>query len=338
MKKILAIACLLTTAAPASAAVTLTVNNWAAPNYMLSIVAVDLCNDIAAVTQGRVKCNILPKAVASPTQSFDAVVNGIVDIGYTVHGYNTGRFPLTEVVEFPLLGDTSEVMSVAYQRIHERMLAKANEHKGVIVLAVHNHGPGQIFTTKKAVKSMSDLKGLKMRIGGGVLTQVCEKIGVVPLLRPATEAYEMLSTGVADGVFFAKDGIIPYNLTDVIKYTTFVPGGMYNLSFGWFINPDKWNSIPASDRALIQPLFGEALARRVGKLYDAADTKNVQALKDAKIPIVTAGPEFIAELGGQVSGLKEVWIKKADAKGVNGAAVLDALLAEVKVVRKELGQ
>lgn len=338
MKKFLTLVFLLASYLPASAEVTLTVNNWAAPNYTLTLAAKGLCEDIATVTEGRVKCNILPKAVASPTQSFDAVVNGIVDIGYTVHGYNTGRFPLTEVVEFPLLGNTSEVMSIAYQRIYDRMLAEAGENKGVKVLAMHNHGPGQIFTTKVQVKSVGDLSGLKMRIGGGVLTQICETIGVVPLLRPATEAYEMLSTGVADGVFFAKDGIIPYNLTDVIHYATFVPGGMYNLSFGWFMNPEKWNSIPEADRALIEPLFGEALAQRIGKMYDSADTENVQALKDHNIPVVDADDAFIAELGSQVAGLKAAWVEKAKAKGIDGEAVLKALQEEVETVRKELGQ
>lgn len=338
LKKILAFSCLLAGVSPAAAEVTLTVNSWAAPNYILSIAAVDLCDDIASVTEGRVKCNILPKAVASPTQTFDAVVDGIVDIGYTVHGYNAGRFPLTEVVEFPLFGDTSEAMSVAYQRIFERMLAQADEHKGVMVLAVHNHGPGQIFTTRKKVEKLADLNGLKMRIGGGVLTQISEQIGVVPLLRPAPEAYEMLSTGVADGVFFAKDGIVPYNLPDVIGHATFVPGGMYNLSFGWFINPDKWNSIPEADRNLIQPLFGEAFAHRIGKIFDTVDKDNVKALDAANIPYTTAGPEFVAELDAKIAGLKQAWIEKAKAKGIDGAAVLEALETELETVRKELGQ
>lgn len=338
MKKIIAFAGFMMAAAPATAEVTLNVNSWAAPNYPLASKTVELCDDIAKVTEGRVKCNILPKAVASPSQTFDAVADGIVDIGYIVHGYTAGRFTLAQAVEFPLLGDTSEVMSIAYQRVYDRMLAGANEHDGVIVLAVHTHGPGQIFNIRRPIEKLSDLNGLKMRIGGGVINDVSALLGVVPLLKPATEVYELLSTGVADGVFFAKDGVVPYHLPDVVKHATFVPGGMYNISFGWFANPDKWNSIPEADRALIQPLLGEAMARRMGKAFDAADAVAVKALEDKGIPMVTAGPEFIAELESTVGGLKKSWIEKAKAMSVDGAAVLDALRAEVEVVKKELNQ
>ncbi|WP_323012999.1 TRAP transporter substrate-binding protein [Devosia sp.] len=319
-------------ATPANAQVVLNVNNWAGPTYPLATEAAGLCEDIKTVTEGRVVCNILPKPIATPAQTFDAVVSGIVDIGYTVHGYTEGRFVLTKAVEFPLFGDTAETMSVAYQRVYDQMLADANEHEGVKVLAVHVHGPGQIFNIRKEIKAMSDLNGLKMRVGGGVINDVSALVGVVPILKPATEVYELLSTGVADGVFFAKDGVIPYNLPEVVKYTTFVPGGMYNLSFGWFANPDKWNSIPEADRALIEPLLGETLARRLGAKFDEADGVAPQALADAGIPVTIADEAFLAELAETTEPLRAAWFEDAAKFGVDGQAVLDALKAEVAKV------
>ncbi len=324
-------------AGSASAEVVLNVNNWAGPSYPLASQTVALCADIEEVTEGRVKCNILPKAVASPTQTFDAVASGIVDVGYIVHGYTAGQFVLTKAVEFPLFGDTAEAMSVAYQRIHDRMLAQANEHDGVKVLAVHTHGPGQVFNIRKPIERIEDLEGLKMRVGGGVINDVSEAIGVVPILKPATEVYELLSTGVADGVFFAKDGVVPYNLPDVVKYATFVPGGMYNISFAYLINEDSWNSIPEADRALIEPLIGEGMARRMGKQFDMADQAARDALEAAGIPIVEADEEFVAGLARTTEGLRADWIAQAAELGVDGQAVLDALQAEVEKVMAEGG-
>lgn len=317
-------------AAPASAEVTLNVNSWAAPGYPLNPQAVALCNDIAKVTEGRVKCNILPKAVASPTQTYDAVASGVVDIGYIVHGYTAGRFVLTEAPEFPLMGDDAEIMSAAYQRIHDRMLAKANEHKGVVVLAVHTHGPGLIFNNKQPVEKLADLNGLKMRVGGGVINNVAKLVGAVPILKPATEVYEMISGGVADGVFFAKDGIAPYKLDDIIKHVTYVPGGFYNISFGWLANPAKWATIPEKDRKLIQPLLGEALARRLGAAFDVEEEKGVEALKKKGIKIHTASQEFIDELRPKIAPLEKEWIARAAKLNVDGAAVLKALREENK--------
>lgn len=319
----------------ARAEVTLNVNSWAGPTYPLATEIAGLCDDIARVTEKRVVCNILPKAVASPTQTFDAVANGIVDIGYIVHGYTAGRFELTKAVEFPLFGDTAEAMSVAYQRVHDKMLAGAKEHEGVKVLALHVHGPGQIYNIRKEIKTLGDLNGLKMRVGGGVINDVSADLGVVPILKPATEVYELLSTGVADGVFFAKDGVVPYKLPEVVKFATFVPGGMYNLSFGLLANPDKWNSIPEADRALIEPLIGETYSRRISRKFDAADSVAADALAKAGIPVTVADEAFLADLAKATEPRRTEWIAKAGTLGVDGAAVLEALRAEVAKVQAE---
>ena len=319
-------------AGTAGADVTLNVNSWAGPTYPLATETEGLCADIAEATENRVTCNILPTAVASPTQTFDAVADGIVDIGYIVHGYTAGRFVLTKAVEFPLFGDTAEDMSVAYQRVHDRMLAEADEHAGVEVLSVFTHGPGQVFNIRKPIESLSDLEGLKMRVGGGVIVDVSEAVGVVPILKPATEVYELLSSGVADGVFFAKDGVVPYNLPEVVTNATFVPGGMYNISFALLANPDTWNSIPEADRALIEPLIGEGFARRIARKFDEADAVAVGALEEAGIPVVEADDAFVAELDAATGPLREAWIAEAEALGVDGQAVLDALQEELSAI------
>ena len=66
--------------------------------------------------------------------------DGSADLSFITHGYTPGRFALTDVAEFPFLGDTSEVTSVAYQRIHDKYLAKHDEHKGIHLLGVFTHG------------------------------------------------------------------------------------------------------------------------------------------------------------------------------------------------------
>ena len=319
--------------APVAAQVTLNASSWVPPSHPITAtMLVPLCNDIDKATSGRVKCNILPKAPVAAPQTFDAVRDGLIDLSYTVHGYTPGRFVLTDAVEFPFMADTSEVMSVAYQRVYERMLAKADEHKGVVPLAMMTHGPGQIYHVSKPIGSIADLKGQKIRVGGGLINEITKSLGAVPLLRPAPEVFEILKTGVADGVFFPKESVGSFKLTPVLKHATFVPGGLYNVSFVWMANPAKWSTIPAADLALIQPLLGEALSRRSGKAWDAADEKGVQAMKEANISIQTASPAFIDEIRKATAPLEQSWVEKAKAKGVDGNAVLAALRAEIKKV------
>ena len=322
-------------ASPASAQVTLNVNAWVPPAHLLvNDITMPFCADVEKATQGRVKCNLLPKAVVAPPQTFDAVKDGLADLSFVVHGYTPGRFVLTDVAEFPFLGNTSEVVSVAYQRVYEKMLAKVDENKGVHVLAVFTHGPGQIYNTKRPVNSLKDLDGLKIRVGGGMVNEIAKLLGTVPMLKPAPESYELLSQGVADGLFFPKELVLSFKLVPLIKYTTYVPGGLYNVSFALIMNPAKWAQISKEDQAAINKLSGEALARRAGKAWDAVDARGEKALRDANVPIVTADAKFIAEIKDKTSGLEKAWFEKAKAKGIDGPAVLKALKDEIASAAK----
>jgi TRAP-type C4-dicarboxylate transport system substrate-binding protein len=322
-------------ATAASAQVTLNVNTWVPPSHLLVADALmPFCKDVEGATQGRVKCNLLPKAVVAPPQTLDAVKNGLADISFVVPGYTPGRFVLTDAPEFPFMGDTSEAMSVAYQRVHDKMLAKFDEYKGVKVLAVFTHGPGQIYNTKRPVTSLKDLESLKIRVGGGLVNEIAKVLGTVPMLKPAPESYELLSQGVADGLFFPKESPVSFKLVPLIKHVTYIPGGLYNTSFAHVMNEAKWKQISEADRAAITKLSGEALARRTGKAWDAADARGEKAVRDAKIPVVTADAKFIAEIKERVSGLEKAWIDRAKAKGADGKAIMAALRAELASAKK----
>jgi TRAP-type C4-dicarboxylate transport system substrate-binding protein len=318
----------------ANAQVTLNVNTWVpSSHHMVSEVMMRFCKDAGAATQGRVKCNLLSKAVVSAPQTFDAVRDGLADISFIVPGYTPGRFPLTDVIEFPFQGDTAEATSVAYQRIHDKMLAKYDEHKGVKILAVCTHGPGQIFNTKRPVTSLKDLEGMKIRVGGGMVNEVAKALGTVPMLKPAPESYELLSQGVADGVFFPKEAPVAFKLVPLIKHATFIPGGLYTTSFTVIMNEAAWKKISAADQAALNKLTGEPLARIAGQAWDRADARGEKAMRDAKIPIVTADARFIAEIKQRTGGLQQAWINKVKAKGVDGAALVKAVHDELAALK-----
>src|ERR1700704_3067956 len=113
----------LVASAPAAAQVTLNASSWVPPGHPLTAtMLVPLCADIEKATAARVKCNILPKAPVGAVQTFDGVKDGLMDLSFITHGYTPGRFALTDVAELPFLGDTAEATSVAFQRVHERML------------------------------------------------------------------------------------------------------------------------------------------------------------------------------------------------------------------------
>ena len=288
------------------------------------------CEEVAAATAKRVSCRVLPKAVAAPPGTFDAVRDGLADVSYTVHGYTPGRFFLTKVVEMPFLGDKAEHVSLAYQRIHEKYLENAGEHKGVKVLAVFSHGPGHIYNTKRPIKSIADLQGLKVRVGGGVVNDIAGALGIASILRPSTESYEILSSGVADGLFFPIESVASFKLEKIIRYATHLPGGFYNTSFLLMMNEAVWNKLSKADQDAIWSVSGERGARKFGKGWDASDTVGLATLKAANVDIITASPQFVAEMKKKIQPVEDEWIKEAKSRGWDGARFLGELRAEVK--------
>jgi TRAP-type C4-dicarboxylate transport system substrate-binding protein len=287
--------------------------------------------EVEKATGGRVKFQLLPKHPSAPPGTFDAVRDGLMDLSYVTASYTPARHVMPLMPELPGAGDTSVVNSIAYSRIHWKHFHKLGEYKGVKLLGVFTHGPGQMFT-KKPVANINDIKGLKIRTGGGVAEAVANAIGASAFVKPAPESYELLKSGVADGVFFPLESVVSFKLDTVLEQATMFPGGMYSSAFGFFMNEDKWNKLPKQDQAAIEKLSYEYVARTNGMSWDAADQKGLEALKKSGVKIVQADRALAAEVAKRSAPIIDDWIKKASAKGVDAKAILAEFRAELKKV------
>lgn len=313
----------ITAASGVAMAQQMTASVWMPPSHVMHKPMMQWAADVERATQGRVSFKLLPRPAATPAGTYDAVRNGITDLSYTVHGYTPGRFSLTSIAELPFLGDSSEAVSVAYQRIYEKYLAQADEHRGVKVLAVFTHGPGTIYNMKRPVASLKDLEGLKFRVGGGMVNEMAKAIGANATLKPAPESYELLSTGVMDGVFLPAESIEAYKLDRLIRHVTVFPGGLYNTSFVMMMNEKKWNALSEADRAAITKLSGEPLARALAKGWDEGDRGGHALMQASGVAVTKASPAFVKEVQDRTAVLEQRWMEAAKAKGVaDPAAVL----------------
>jgi len=331
---LLAAALALIAGAPAASAQTvLTMSSWVPPTHSLTRdVLVAWSQQVEKATNGRVKFEMLPKHPSAPPGTFDAVRDGLVDVSFVTASYTPARHPLPLMAELPGAGATAEINSIAFSRIHWKYFQPANEYKGVKLLGVFTHGPGQMFTVKKPVTSVADLAGMKIRTGGGIAEAAAKALGASPFVKPAPESYELLSSGVADGTFFPSESIVSFKLDKVVKYATYFPGGFYSSSFGFFMNEDKWNKLSRQDQDAITSVSGEALARLAGRSWDAADRGGFDALKAAGVQIIDASPAFVADVRQRTAPLVKEWIKSANAKGVDGAKAWAEYQDELKKV------
>src|SRR5262245_36486161 len=182
---------------PAVAQTTLTMSSWVSPSHLLTKdVLAAWGQQVEKVTNGRVKLQMLPKHPSAPPGTFDAVRDDLVDVSYVTASYTPARHVLPLIAELPGGGATSVINSVAYSRIHWKYLQQAGEYKGVKLLGVFAHGPGQMFNTKRPINKVEDLAGMKISTGGGIGEGVGRALGGSEFVQRAAGCYEMLGTCV----------------------------------------------------------------------------------------------------------------------------------------------
>ena len=291
-----------------------------------------LFKEIEKVTEGRVKISISAKALGPPPRQMQLAVDGVTDLAWGVHGYQPGVYPLAEMVTLPFLSKNTEANSVAYWRVFKAMFEKAGMHpKGVHTIALHVHPPGHIYNNKRPVKSVGDLKGLKLRATNATIFRTFKHFGAVPI-SPAggvTALHQGLSKGVMDGTSFTDEAIFNFHVAKYIKYATHIPGGLYNTSFYLVMNQKKWDRISKKDQAAIMKVGGEAYAHKIGKLWDAQESSAVPKLKKAGVTTIIADGAMTARLKKVVDPYYKEWIAKAKKAGVDGEAALKMYREEV---------
>jgi len=314
----------------AHAQTVLTVSSWVPSTVPLTIAQKEWCALLEKNTASRMRCNILPRAVASPAGTFDAIKSGVADVSFAVHGYTPGRFALTQIAEFPFLADSAESLSVAFNRVAARHPQFGEEHRGVHVLAYFTDAPGMLMNTRHPVTRLEELQGLKWRVSGGIINEVAQALGMNATLKPATDTYELLSGGVMDGTVFPADAVEPWKIDKLVKYATVVPGGLYNTSFVFMMNKARYDKLAPEEKQAVDAISGEVAARLFGREWDAADRRGMALMQANGVQIVEADAGFIEDIKTHIAPVEGRWVERAKAKGLaDPAEVLQELRAEI---------
>ena len=313
---------------PALAAdVTLTISSWAPPTHGVNAIFwPNMIAEMEKATEGRVTAEI-KYGLAPPPAQFDIVLDGAADFTWIFHGYNPGRFVATKMIELPGYEGNAEAASVAYWRAHEKYLAAADEHKGVKLVALMTHGPG-VLHSNKMVTSLSEISGMKLRLGGGVSGDVGAALGATGIRVPAPKVYETLASDAADGVMMPMEGKAGFKLYEVAKNTYTVPGGFYRGSFAVIMNSDAFDGLSDADKAALEGVFGEAASRIAGQMWDEIDVQGRAALDGASDNSYNeASAEDVATWEGMTGPIIQGVLDEVSGKGIDAAAA-QAFIAE----------
>ena len=320
----------LSFAVSAKADVELTYSSWLPWTHPVNeAIYIPWMEAIEAESGGKIKFKRLPKPVASPPAHLDAVRTGQADVAFTVHGYAPARFAAYLFAELPLLGDSAVATSIALQRTHDKFLADKGYYEGTHLIGMNTHGPGVIHHSKKHILSPADMAGQKMRTGGPIPKAVVEAWGGVSVAQPAPKSYEILSTGVADGITFPYESLPSFKITELVPFSTYIPGGLYSSSHFLVINEEVYNGLSDEDRAVIDKFSGEAFAKMAGEGWDKINACGLGEAEKAGNKIITAPAELIAEVEKLNETFVADYFEQAKSVGVDGEAIYAFFKEEV---------
>jgi TRAP-type transport system periplasmic protein len=311
--------------AHAEKTVTLRMSHWLPPVHQLTKAINGWIADVKKESGGTLIIKLDKGPVAKVPGMYDVAKNGIRDMSWGVAGYTPGRFPVFRALELPFLSPNAEVGSVAMWDWYHRNKLDEKEITDTKLITLWVHGPGVVHT-KKPVATIEDLKGVKLRVGGGGV-QIAKLLGAVPVAMSATKAHESLRRGTTSGALFPFEAIKGFRLTKLVTYHMEVPGGVYATPFFMTMNKNSWNKLSPKHQAVLMKVGGGAGARYIGKHWgDDADKIGRAAAIANGNKITTVSASELKRWHTLLQPMYADWTKKVKAKGYDA----DALLADLR--------
>ncbi len=251
--------------------------HFISPKHIMSVYLQNWVDELKQKSNGRLNITIFPANVMGPVQNYaDYARTGVADITWFLHGATPGRFPLTEIIQLPYMAGSAEIGTKVLNDPEVAKLLEP-EYKGVKVLYLLTHQPGGLHTSSKPVRTVDDIKGMRIRFASVTIKSYIAALGGTPVGVPPSGIADALQKNTIDGCFVDYGGAhTAFRLGGLVKYTT----ELYNYvsSFGIVMNPASYAKLPPD----LQKLIDETTLPRieqVGKLWDAADAPGKKYLE-----------------------------------------------------------
>jgi TRAP-type transport system periplasmic protein len=297
----------------------LTYSNFFPPKHIQSILGQKWCDEVEKQTGGQVVVEYYPgQTLTKSKQVYDGVVTGLSDVGMCLFAYTRGRFPVMEAVDLPI-GYTSgvqatKVVNEVYNEFNPKELSDTQ------VMYLHAHGAGLLHTTGKAVRTMDDFKGMKLR-GHGTSALVLKALGGTPVSLPMPELYQSLQKGIVRGALYPIEVNKGWRMAEVVDYLTMSTSIAYTSSFFVVMNKDKWNSIPADLQKIISQINQEWIPRH-GKAWDESDKVGLDAFKSLGNEVIKLSDDESEKWKTAIAPVLDNYIDKMNKKEFDGSKIV----------------
>jgi TRAP-type transport system periplasmic protein len=297
----------------------------------VSMVLQEWCKEVEKKTNGRVAITFHPGGTLVPiTQTYDSVASGMTDIGFAQFANTPGRFPMMELIDYPL-GVKSSGTSVKLAREFINKF-KPKELSDVKLLFLVSTSPA-IMHTKKPVNKLEDLKGRKIRTLGGPMVTALKLLGAVPVVIPTVDVYDSASKGVIEGTYSAIPGLVTFKWGEVLPYTiNNYHSSNCAINFA-VMNKTKWNELPADIQQIIDKVSEDYWDKGV-KVWDQMTADAITSLTAAKHTFITLSAAEEERWAKQIAPLYETYVKEKSAKGLPAADAMKFVQDWIKTNQK----
>ncbi|MEG9883768.1 MAG: TRAP transporter substrate-binding protein [Hyphomicrobiales bacterium] len=195
----------------------------------------------------------------------DQVRAGVMDMALGLNGIPRDRYPASSIIEMPFLVKYADSGSWTLWTLYKEGLL-GHDYDGFKVLALFTHEGGLFHTLKTPVRSLDDLKGLRLRTPSPPVSAMLEAFGASPVGLPPAAIYENLQKGAIDGVVTTWDLVNAVKANELLQYHT--AAAAYVAGFHFLMNARKYESLPEDVRKAIDDISGDRLVGKFGDWWN----------------------------------------------------------------------
>lgn len=297
---------------------------WTPPQHPFSRMGEWIVQEAERRSGGRIKVEYYwSNSLVPAAQLIDALQKGVADIAYINPAYQPGKMPLLSVISIAV-GDVCP-SAKALQELMQMPEVKAElDGLNMRYLGPLTNNSYGVWTKSKQVRTIADLKGLKLRAVGNQ-ANLLHAVGGVPVSMPPTDIYQAIEKGTLDGALANPSFALGYKWDEVTKY--------YNpLSFGGLgqfvaINKNSWDKLPPDLQKRITAIHDMACGAAHEIYQGGGEVLLQEAVAKGRIIVTQPSAQDVAKMQEVTkSKIAAEWVDKMNKRGLPGQKVLDRWL------------
>ncbi len=273
-------------------AVELKMHSFVPPTHVIwTDVLTPWAADVAKRSNNQLTIKMYPamQLGGKPPELYRQAVQGIADIIFSLPGYTSADFPMMALTELPGTATNADDGTKKLWANFDKFLAR--DFKGTKVLMLWNSDSASLMSKAKPIKTLEDMKGMKIRTPSAAQTAQLEALGATPIDMPAPAIYNNLDRGVIDATMIPMSAGLDFKLIEVARYFT-IDAPLGRSPFMVVMNQAKYAGLPANLKKVIDETTGLSLSLKGAATYDKKNHEAIDAAKKGKEVIPLSKSEY----------------------------------------------